>query len=832
MMNKKVFRLLFRDPALTLGYVLIAFSLVIFNLSDNSQQFDGAGVIFSVYAVAVLYFFYLWATRHLKHSRRGRNAFALYLILCLISCYTLNREIQVFNTSTTWWIVVLTICCVNYVAFIIKEALPQVVRILMAFVLGISLCCFLYLTVYLIPAAIPGILASVFLGLSLHVFVPLLFVIYTFTLVRRYIWYKPVYRYAYLAGTASVLLLVIAYAITWRVSVNIIDKAYMADDNKDLPRWEAVARKAPQHPLTEMILKGKLVYETAEDLDRLMGGLLHVKSRRFGEETKHDPLVLIASGTGEPILDENDAVHMLNTLYNTRQASQERLWDGDALSTVQVRTDVRIWPSLHMAYTEKTLNVLNNAEEKEWSWNNQEALYTFHLPEGGVVSSLSLWINDKEEKGILTTKEKADSAYTEIVGVQNRDPSLVTWQEGNTVTVRVYPVEANKMRQVKIGITAPLLLQGRQLVYRNIWFEGPPCDRAREDVKIDFEEVPKGMQPPRMFSHKGNTLTATGSYKSGWEIAMLDPGIRSNQFTANGKNFSVAPYMQEFGAADIRNIYLDVNKAWTKDDLQTVRTIAKGRPVWVFAGNKMQVVTDALFATLQEDCFSLFPVYAVPERETALLITKGNVTSPRLDDLEGSAFPGKIREAMNTPGKMLLYNMGGELSPYLRTLKECRFFRYDEGELHTLGELITGKKYIADIENVHRVVVEQAGIIINMSEGAGGNNAPDHLQRLFAYNHIMQAMGPDLLTRHNEDDALVQEAKEAYVVTPVSSLIVLETKKDYERFDIHDNQNSLKNASLKAKGAVPEPHEWALILIGLGCIVYMKWFKKKSVVAI
>ena len=58
----------------------------------------------------------------------------------------------------------------------------------------------------------------------------------------------------------------------------------------------------------------------------------------------------------------------------------------------------------------------------------------------------------------------------------------------------------------------------------------------------------------------------------------------------------------------------------------------------------------------------------------------------------------------------------------------------------------------------------------------------------------------------------MEEARKAYVVTPVSSLVVLETQQDYDRFKIQDTDNSLKNASMKSKGAVPEPHEWALII--------------------
>ena len=67
---------------------------------------------------------------------------------------------------------------------------------------------------------------------------------------------------------------------------------------------------------------------------------------------------------------------------------------------------------------------------------------------------------------------------------------------------------------------------------------------------------------------------------------------------------------------------------------------------------------------------------------------------------------------------------------------------------------------------------------------------------------------------------------EAYIVSPVSSLIVLETQKDYERFDIDESVNSLKNANLKDSGAVPEPHEWALIAVVLA-IITLVYFKFK-----
>ncbi|MCF0073525.1 hypothetical protein LZD49_23805 [Dyadobacter sp. CY261] len=64
---------------------------------------------------------------------------------------------------------------------------------------------------------------------------------------------------------------------------------------------------------------------------------------------------------------------------------------------------------------------------------------------------------------------------------------------------------------------------------------------------------------------------------------------------------------------------------------------------------------------------------------------------------------------------------------------------------------------------------------------------------------------------------LVGEAEAAHIVTPVSSMVVLESQRDYDRFDIRKSKNSLDNATLKRFGAVPEPHEW--ILIGLFVLI-------------
>jgi XrtN system VIT domain protein len=106
------------------------------------------------------------------------------------------------------------------------------------------------------------------------------------------------------------------------------------------------------------------------------------------------------------------------------------------------------------------------------------------------------------------------------------------------------------------------------------------------------------------------------------------------------------------------------------------------------------------------------------------------------------------------------------------------------------------------------------------AEESINDNAPDHLARLFAYNSIMRQVGTNFFKDDFVNEKLVDEAATAYVVSPVSSLIVLETKEDYERFGIKDKDNSLHNASKNASGAVPEPHDWALIIVFLMFITF------------
>ena len=173
-----------------------------------------------------------------------------------------------------------------------------------------------------------------------------------------------------------------------------------------------------------------------------------------------------------------------------------------------------------------------------------------------------------------------------------------------------------------------------------------------------------------------------------------------------------------------------------------------------------------------------------------------------------------------------VFHLGEDLSPYLRTLKEIRALQVEQGSIEELQILLKENQFYAYLEDEQNIVNQYAAFRItktSASNQSGKSSAPDHLMRLFTYNHLMQQLGRDYFNKEAHAEELVEEAKEAYVVSPVSSMIVLETQEDYERFDIKKSQNSLRNAAIRDSGAVPEPHEWVLIGLVVLATFFLYW---------
>lgn len=299
------------------------------------------------------------------------------------------------------------------------------------------------------------------------------------------------------------------------------------------------------------------------------------------------------------------------------------------------------------------------------------------------------------------------------------------------------------------------------------------------------------------------------------------PALDTSSFVFAGKAYRVAPGRQATEFFDPAAIYLDLNAAWTTEEAEQVLAMAHKKPVFVYDEGLVHL-TPANCRSLTERLtalrFSVFPVYLIPHPESALLITKGTPIGPQLDELKESPFATKLGQNASHRPVLRTFNLE-TASAWSRTLGELGVLQMDYGTIQELTAQLKQQRFIRLGAADGAVVLAQAGIRIEAVPATAQQNsaAPDHLFRLYAYNHLVARIGRRYFSRDYLADSLLTEAQQANVVSPISSLIVLETQADYTRFSIRKG-NGLDNATLKKAGAVPEPHEWVLLLLIVGLV--------------
>lgn len=812
-------------------FLMGSLGLYVIEVTFLFTENQGFGVFLAHYVLTLAYFIILLVSRRLKKGREGLQPMFLFLMLFLVSAYSLNRSIHVFDASVNWFSTTLVLIGVNYLLFAFFEQLSVWLRYLLCFIVGIALVVFAYLAFYLVPTYAVSVAGFFVLGFSLHSFVPLLFCIYTIVLIRKNNRISKSYGRASFLGIGITAAFVIGYIAVWSIKVKELNKAYnQTTTESPYPAWVSAASVVTPGLFSERILKSGIVYRTASFTNDWLFNM--PSAALLNDIVKHDPLVMVASLFSPNIeIPDWERAKMLDVLFDVRHQTELRFWRDKNLETTNVNTDVEIWPDLHLAYTQLDLTVADTRDSSGFRNSPCEALYSFHLPEGAVVTSLSLWIGEEERKALLTTKAKADSAYKTVVGVERKDPSVVHWQEGNRVTVRVFPVEQGDRRRFRLGVTMPLQAQGNQIMYRPPYFEGPDANDARQRVSVSFIQKPRNCTINGLLQQTDQHYVKIGPYHTNWWLSFDKPKVHHDAFSFAGKQYRLFDYKMERALLNCKEVYLDVNSEWNKEEWRMLNKMLDQKTVFVAneQSNLVQLTTEnneEWFNRLTRRRFSLFPFYAIYDKSAALVISKSNNVSPILRDLHNTSFADKLGANCLPGEKIRLFNMSPALSPYLRSLKQAGLFEYESGSLSDLQQLLETNRLAVTQQVPGQVVLENAGLAITAEDSswqAMSRPAPDHLMRLYAYNHILQQGGVPLLTGKDFSDSLLAHAEQAYVVSPLSSLIVLETQHDYDRFNIKASQNSLENAALLSKGSVPEPHEWALMIVVLLTLLFVKY---------
>ncbi len=809
-----------------IGLIAICLSVSVFILSDiydkgtSSDFFTGS--FFINYILALGYFSFILLRRIIFQGwnifKLDGGSFRLFVVLFTISAFALNRSMRAFSEPVLWLEIYIIITQIALILYAYKEKLSDNVKEAIFFIFGAGATIALYFSIVLFPISVFGLLFCWFFGISLNGIIQWIwlavFLIPVFKIKSR-----PA-KISFLTGAVIPIFIAIFFMFKWSQTQELV-KDTNANINKDIPEWVMLSQNLPDDYFTEWAMESDLINETRTDLWGFdMWG--------FGSSNfikRHDPFTMISHNIlGDLGIYRDNQIKILETKFKYRHEAIPRLWSDDDLITKNIETEVELMPDYRLAYIEKKITIENTYYDPHGWWSPEgEAVYTFHLPEGAVATSLSLWINGVEEKARLTTKEKADSAYTTIVGVEVRDPSVVHWQEGNRLIVRVFPCTPKEDRKFKLGVTVPLRINDNELIFDNVYFQGPDYSDTKESIEIivkNAEEF-KNIDIPKFFKKKNDKYTYKGKYRANWKIKMPKTELSKKYFSFNGNSYKIKEITKTKENINIKNVYLDINNSWSESKFNEIWKLIKEKNVFVFTNELTQITEDnraGVFVKLHNLNFSLFPIYKIETPKNSLLITESKSDSPMLEDLENTAFKFFTLEYLKSnKGKIKLFDIGDNITSYLKVLKEYDSFDYATGTIDELKQILKENTFPIIKEYENTVALETSNIAIVKDTIAHKSEAPDHLLRLFAYNRIMNEIGNKFLDKEYINNEIINIAKEAYVVTPVSSLIVLESKEDYDKFDIEktDANTSLENAFTESSGAVPEPHEWALIIMGL-----------------
>ncbi|OXA68320.1 hypothetical protein B0A67_20965 [Flavobacterium aquidurense] len=787
----------------------------------NYESIDVLSLIFEfVYGVGVSFLI-------LRKKETYIHLVPFLILNWFIGCFSLNTFIPVFQDLPVWvYLATLAFCLSNF--FIYRNSDEKGNTSIAFFINGISFSIILYFALYLIPIMPFSFMGLIALGVGFYGLVPaLVIIIHTVTIIR-YLSNNKIYAVSFSGGFLVVLISMIVFTAGLNIEsrkITQLNTINSFDQNNELPHYISISQNLKPNFFNEILLKKDIVYIPLHDIFSF-NSFNSFGSKQFNERKIHNPFISIAYLFCQDLnLDYDDKINILKSNFDKRLETEEQLWSGDDLFTKSIKEDVKIYPETRLAYTEITMKI---ACEQESARNDKEAIYSFQLPEGAVATSLSLWVNGIERKGILTTKEKAKAAYKQIVGVEYRDPSLMQWKEGNKVVVRIFPINYKTPRTFKCGFTTPLKVEDNQMKYQSLSIKGPNISNAETISRIQTVGNTK-IETSKNFERNKDHYINQSKGLDEWEAAMpLSKTLQSNSFVWKNKVYEVKEIQKTAIPFTPSEIILDLNSSWTTKQIESFVDLNKKNLFVIINGEKKAIDKDnfkAMELEFEDLHYSLLPLYKITPN--SLIITKCGTFSANFEELEDSGYLKEIRTGTKERNLKVI-NISSDINPFWQTVKEQKYVDYFQTSLKNSLELINKNQFILFKTAANTVNIEPANIAIQEipQTSATKSNGPNHIYRMYAFGKVLEEQVKI------QNDSLVQNqyvdlAKDANILTPISSLIVLETDADYKNNGIEKNVDTLGNASINNDGAVPEPHEWALIILG-STILFFYYRKNKK----
>lgn len=491
------------------------------------------------------------------------------------------------------------------------------------------------------------------------------------------------------------------------------------------------------------------------------------------------------------------------------------------LSLAASRIDGSVSADAALGYLEWTLTFANASTQQ------REARAQIALPPGAVVSRLTLWIDGEEREAAFDGRGQIRQAYESIVR-QSRDPAIVTTAGPDRISLQLFPVPPAGQMKVRVGMTVPLQLtparegilhlpffQERNFGLREkqqhaVWIESkagahPEVTRTQiADEKLaDYSIVAKRGGPSVAWAldtrSVGQVIRQTisdAASQAPAQIVIVVDGSSTMAEAAEGIANTLATIPAQIPVRLV--LAHDASDGSIEKRVMTGVSAAKEIKSFDYDGGHDN--TDALvrgFAIADEQMGSVLlwihgpqPVRLQPNREwKQRLLTR----ETPIEWYELQAVPGTNR-----------------VTDDFEHINGIHTVRADD-----LPRLIASWRVGARRVNVLREPIQASPAVMPLEQ-----KTSDHLVRLWAYDEIRKHMHGDL----DEQRSAVETAQLYQLVTPISGAVVLETHEQYIAA-------GLEPVAEGTVPTIPEPEEWALMIVAVLVLGYAYARRRRALVA-
>ncbi|MET0630142.1 MAG: VIT domain-containing protein [Xanthobacteraceae bacterium] len=481
----------------------------------------------------------------------------------------------------------------------------------------------------------------------------------------------------------------------------------------------------------------------------------------------------------------------------------------------------------------------------------REARLQLALPPGGVVSRATLWVNGEEREAAYGGRSHVRAAYQRVAVQQRRDPLLVTSKGADRVLAQAFPVPAHGTIKFKLGISAPLdivepskaRLTLPALVDRNFTI-GPDVSHSvwiesRQALATSVASLPVSPVDGRTFRIAGSvgdrdlartrqTITVDRNPVTGNRAARIGDGelIVQDAAPSGAPSATAALLLVIDGSARLTDTAakliaaLDAIPPGLKvGAIVATEPMQKIAPApWSYAQkrNVAKLIRATRFVGGQDNAPALAEALVMLESEPQATLIWIHGPQP-VSFGDGAARLEQAAARLSRLPDVVLYSV----EPGPNEVLPDAPWAWAARSLPQTGALD------ADLAGFFaRMAGQTHTFAVRRAEGhasEGQAKGSDHIARLWASTRVLELMRADPTGNRA---AAVALASRYHLVTPVSGAVVLETQQQYD-----ESRLTPVSQAQATVPTVPEPHEWALLLVACAMLGWFAWHGRQRLVA-